>query len=94
MHLSGSPLLRSGGKSDSCGSPPDSAGSGGGFSVILRPGDQLAAHDSLMLQRYTAHPTARLVTVSQSRSDEGKPIPSYSQRKWQKMNANIFLFFL
>lgn len=72
MHLSGSPLLRSGGKSDSCGSPPDSAGSGGGFSVILRPGDQLAAHDSLMLQRYASHPTARLVTVSQSRSDEGK----------------------
>lgn len=71
MHLTGSPLLRcQGSKSDSCSSPPDTSG---GFSVILRPGEQLPgipSHDSLSLQRYTAHPT-RLVAVSQSRSDDG-----------------------
>lgn len=44
-----------------------------GFSVILRPGDQLNSnpgHDSLSLQRYATHPAARLVSVSQSRQDE------------------------
>lgn len=69
MHLSGSPLLRGQIKSDSCPSPPDA---GSGFSVILRPGDsQLTSnpgHDSLSLQRYSAHPATRLVT----RPDDGK----------------------
>lgn len=44
-----------------------------GFSVILRPGDQLnpnPGHDSLSIQRYATHPAARLVSVSQSRQDE------------------------
>lgn len=44
-----------------------------GFSVILRPGDQLNSnpgHDSLAIQRYAAHPATRLVSVSQSRQDE------------------------
>lgn len=42
-----------------------------GFSVILRPGDQLnnnPGHDSLSIQRYASHPTSRL--VSQSRQDD------------------------
>lgn len=44
-----------------------------GFSVILRPGDQLNSnpgHDSLAIQRYSSHPAARLVSVGQSRQDE------------------------
>lgn len=44
-----------------------------GFSVILRPGDQLNSnpgHDSLSLQRYSSHPASRLVSVGQSRQDE------------------------
>lgn len=68
MHLSGSPLLRGQIKSDSCPSPPNS---GSGFSVILRPGDELTSnpgHDGLSLQRYSAHPATRLVT----RSDDGE----------------------
>lgn len=44
-----------------------------GFSVILRPGEQLNSnndHDSLTNQRYATHSATRLVTVSQSRQDE------------------------
>lgn len=44
-----------------------------GFSVILRPGEQLNSnpgHDSLAIQRYATHPATRLVSVSQSRQDE------------------------
>ena len=69
MHLS-SPILR---KSDSCSSPPDS---GSGFSVILRQGEHIGpntsgTHDSLspLQQRYSSHP--RLISVSQSRPEEG-----------------------
>lgn len=44
-----------------------------GFSVILRPGEQLASnpgHDSLSIQRYSTHPATRLVSVNQPRPDE------------------------
>lgn len=44
-----------------------------GFSVILRPGDQLNSnpgHDALAIQRYATHPATRLVSVGQSRQDE------------------------
>ncbi|XP_059608774.1 nuclear factor 1 X-type isoform X2 [Phlebotomus argentipes] len=70
MHLSNSPLLR-GQKNDACSSPPDASNS---FPVILRSGEQLgsatgnALHNSLPLQRYSAHP--RLVTVGQARPDD------------------------
>lgn len=76
MHLAGSPLLRSQSvgtnKTDPCASPPSV---GSGFSVILRPGETIpgiSGHDTLSLQRYPVQPGTRLVTVSQSRSDDGK----------------------
>ncbi|XP_055704741.1 nuclear factor 1 X-type isoform X2 [Phlebotomus papatasi] len=71
MHLSNSPLLRGQGKNDTCSSPPDASNS---FPVILRSGEQLGAttgnalHNSLPLQRYSAHP--RLVAVGQARPDD------------------------
>uniref|UniRef100_A0A0K8VR39 Uncharacterized protein n=1 Tax=Bactrocera latifrons TaxID=174628 RepID=A0A0K8VR39_BACLA len=80
MHLSPSPLLRTQGaaacKTDTCTSPDvgGSNGSGGGFSVILRPNDSTGASiqssDISMLQRYTPSLNRSLLNMSQVRSSE------------------------
>ncbi|XP_036231744.1 uncharacterized protein NfI isoform X2 [Bactrocera oleae] len=81
MHLPPSPLLRAQGaavcKTDTCTSPPDvggNNGSGGGFSVILRPNDSTGANiqgsDISMLQRYTPSLNRSLLNMSQVRSNE------------------------
>lgn len=82
MHFASSPLHRST-KSETCSSPSDgNSGIGSsntsGFSVIFRPGENqigsvnpASNHDPLTLQRYSTHSAARLVSVSQARSDDG-----------------------
>jgi hypothetical protein len=70
----------------------NSVDSNTGFSVILRPGEQINSgnpgHDSLSIQRYATHPATRLVSVSQSRQDEVLLHQQQQQQQQQHNAAN------